>query len=192
MNKAMASITGGDGNVDDMLTSKRLVAVLIGVMLLVLTACEKPPPPLNIKVGQTLPEVAVKDLHRKPATLALATGKVLVVNVWATWCGPCRHEMPSLDRLAQSLDPERFAVVGLSVDTDDHVVREFLIEREVGFENYMDPEMTIANSIFGIRAFPSTLIFGPNGRLLKVIERWREWDTRSMIDQLQSLAAEAA
>lgn len=143
---------------------------------------------MNIKIGQAVPEIAVRDLHGKNATLPLATGKVLILNVWATWCGPCRHEMPSLERLAQTLDHNRFSVVGLSVDTDDHVVREFLIEREVGFTNYMDPEMAIANGIFGVRAFPSTLVFGPDGRLLEVIEGWREWDTGPMIRRMAALA----
>ncbi len=165
---------------------------LAGLLVLVLVnACQQSLPPLKVQSGQVIEQLSVKDLNGKDSTLIMATGKVLVLNVWATWCGPCRHEMPSLDRLAQKLDSSQFLVMGLSVDTDDHVVREFLIERKVSFSNYMDPTMTIANEVFGIRAFPSTLIFAPDGRLLDVIEGWREWDNREMVDRLIGLSQQA-
>jgi len=162
---------------------------LAGLLVLgLVSACQQSLPPLKVQSGQVIEELSVKDLKGKDSTLIVATGKVLVLNVWATWCGPCRHEMPSLDRLSQKLDSSRFLVVGLSVDTDDHVVREFLIERKVSFPNYMDPTMNIANEVFGIRAFPSTFVFAPDGSLLDVIEGWREWDNREMINRLIGLA----
>ncbi|MGD8569317.1 MAG: TlpA disulfide reductase family protein [Gammaproteobacteria bacterium] len=173
-----------------MLTKRFPVAAFVLMLPWLLSSCDKPQPPLNIKVGQALPEINVQDLQGKPATLSLATGKVVILNVWATWCGPCRHELPSLERLAQTLDKDRFSVVGLSVDADDYVVREFLIERKVGFNNYRDPGMSVANDVFGVRAFPSTLVFSPSGQLLEVIEGWREWDTPSMVGKLSSLAAQ--
>ncbi|WP_455365463.1 TlpA disulfide reductase family protein [Kaarinaea lacus] len=154
-------------------------------------ACQQSLPPLKVQEGQVIEELRVKDLKGKDSKLSIATGKVLVLNVWATWCGPCRHEMPSLDRLSQKLDSDKFQVVGMSVDTDDHVVREFLIERKVSFPNYMDPSMTVANEVFGIRAFPSTFLFAPDGRLLEVIEGWREWDNRDMVNRITSLAKPA-
>jgi len=156
--------------------------------MLFATACEKKPPPLKILIGQAVPELPVNDTQGKPAKLSLANGKVIVLNIWATWCGPCRHEMPSLDRLAGILDKQHFEVIGLSVDTDDYVVREFLIERKVGFRNFMDPAMDVTNNIFGIRAFPSTFIFSPKGELLEVIEGWRDWDTEVMVNKISELA----
>ncbi|WP_455209152.1 TlpA family protein disulfide reductase [Kaarinaea lacus] len=151
-------------------------------------SCQRSLPPLKVQPGQVIQELHVQDLRGQDVKLSLATGKVLILNVWATWCGPCRHEMPSLDRLSQKLDRNRFIVAGLSVDTDDHVVREFLIERKVSFINYMDPAMTVANEEFGIRAFPSTFVFAPDGRLLEVIEGWREWDNQRMIQRLTTLS----
>lgn len=168
----------------------KITNTLAGLLVLV-SACQQSLPPLKVQSGQVIEELSVKDLKGQDSTLIVATGKVLVLNVWATWCGPCRHEMPSLDRLSQKLDSSRFLVMGLSVDTDDHVVREFLIERKVSFPNYMDPTMNIANEVFGIRAFPSTFIFAPDGRLLDVIEGWREWDNREMVDRLIGLSQRA-
>ena len=159
--------------------------LLIITTVCLFTACEQPLPPLKLQIGQSLQAVSVKDLKGGDTQLSLATGKVTILNVWATWCGPCRHEMPSLDRLANALDNEKYSVVGLSVDTDDHVVREFLIERKVGFVSYMDPAMEVANQVFGVRAFPSTFVFSPKGQLLDVIEGWRDWDTPAMISKIQ-------
>lgn len=162
-----------------------LVAILVFGFV---AGCQQSLPPLKVQAGQVMKELNVQDLKGKQSKLSLATGKVLILNVWATWCGPCRHEMPSLDRLSQKLDNKQFLVVGLSVDNDDHVVREFLIERKVSFANYLDPTMTVANEVLGIRAFPSTFIFAQDGRLLEVIEGWREWDNLNMINRLTDLS----
>ncbi|WP_455218987.1 TlpA family protein disulfide reductase [Kaarinaea lacus] len=176
-----------------MKASLTLKATIFALMLSAMSACEQSSlPSLKIAQGQRVPDLKVKDLTGNETTLSLASGQVLILNVWATWCGPCRHEMPSLDRLSRSLDSTHYSVVGLSVDTDDHVVREFLIERKVSFPNYMDPAMEVANQVFGIRAFPSTFVFGPDGRLLEVIEGWREWDTPSMVGRITNLANSAS
>ncbi len=167
--------------------------IFFAVVVLIVTAnCQQSPlPALKIQAGNIVPDIEVQDLKGKKTTLPLATGKIVVLNVWATWCGPCRHEMPSLDRLAAMLDDKHYSVVGLSVDTDDHVVREFLIERKVGFTSYMDPSMHVANEVFGIRAFPSTFVFGPDGRLMEVIEGWREWDTPGMVEKFTRIREKA-
>lgn len=166
-----------------------VTSIIICLLCVVIAGCGEPLPALKIQPGEKIADLAVQDLHGNKAKLATQTGKVLIVNVWATWCGPCRHEMPSLDRLSNILDQERFQVIGVSVDTDDHVVREFLIERKVSFVNYMDPGMAIANDLLGLRAFPSTFIIGPRGNLLKVIEGWREWDSKHMVTDIRKFAS---
>lgn len=167
------------------MNSRQIIrAVFFVVLLILIAACESQLPPLKLTKGQSISELAVEDINGNQSSLVLANGKVTVLNVWATWCGPCRHEMPSLDRLANSLDKEKIEVIGLSVDGDDHVVREFLIERKVGFKSYMDPLMKVANNVFGVRVFPSTFIFSPKGELLEVIEGWKEWDTAEMVAKM--------
>src|SRR5262252_7026311 len=68
------------------------------------------------KAPEALPEVKFEDASGKPRTLAEWKGKVILLNLWATWCLPCRKEMPALDRLQRELGSDQFEVVALSVD----------------------------------------------------------------------------
>ena len=164
--------------------SARLIAVL---MLIVLGACEEPPPSLKVRVGQAMPPLLVQDLRNQPATLKPSPGKFLMINVWATWCGPCRHEMPGLLRLAKRLGEDRLELVGLSVDMDEHVVREYLIENNITFPSFLDRDLSEVNGVLGLRVFPSTFFVSPDGTLVKVIEGWRDWDAPELIDSIGDL-----
>ena len=161
---------------------------MIGLCLLA-AGCTKPAPELKVKVAERFPDLQVKDLKNNDVPLNLAMGKITVLNFWATWCGPCRHEMPSLDRLAELLDDTKFRVVGISVDEDNHLVREFLNDQKIYFENYLDDHMTNAKNRIGLRVFPSTFFIGPDGRLLKIVEGWRYWDTLESLSEIKSLAS---
>ena len=163
------------------------MAILLGLCVLA-AACSKSAPELKVKVAERFPDLVVKDFKNNDVSLKLATGKITVLNFWATWCGPCRHEMPSLDRLAELLDDTKFRVVGVSVDQDNHLVREFLNDRKIYFENYLDDHMVNANVLIGIRVFPSTFFIGPDGRLLKIVEGWRYWDTFESLKEIKSMA----
>lgn len=162
----------------------RLFAV---VLLLALSACEDALPPLKLRIGQPVPPMVVQDLHNQSVNLKSSPGKLLMINVWATWCGPCRHEMPSLQRLAARLGNDRLELVGLSVDMDEHVVREYLIENNITFPSFLDRNQREVNGVLGVRVFPSTFFVGPGGELVKVIEGWRDWDTPEMLDTIGAL-----
>ena len=95
--------------------------------------------------------------------------------------------MPSLDKLQKKLGSENYSVVGISIDDDDHLVREFLIERKIEFTNYLDENMTAVKAKIGIRVLPSTIIVSPKGKLLKLIEGGTEWDTPEMLEMIRGL-----
>ena len=73
-------------------------------------------------IGTPLPAFEVTDLGDQPFDLAILRGRVLVLNLWATWCYPCREEMPELQELQAAYDPGELSVVGLSVDTEPSAV----------------------------------------------------------------------
>lgn len=129
-----------------------------------------------------LPAISFADEHGNPLTLDRWRGKVVLLNVWATWCAPCRHEMPTLDRLRAMLGSERFEVVALSIDRAGvGVVRRFF--DEIGIQHlgiFIDATMKASRAlrIFGL---PGTLLIGPDGRELGQLIGPAEWDTPEMV-----------
>ncbi len=170
----------------------RLFDFLLLFAVLTLSACEEGAPPLKVNIGQPLSPMHVQNLHNQAATIKPIPGKLLMINVWATWCGPCRHEMPSLQRLVARLGGDRLALVGLSVDTDERVVREYLIENKIDFPSFLDRNMSEVSAVLGVRMFPSTFFVTPDGVLVKVIEGWREWDTPELTAEIRALLPPAS
>jgi len=112
------------------------------------------------------------------AKLRLATerGKVVFINFWATWCPPCREEMPAMERLWQAQKGQRFVLVAVSVDVDTKNVRPYLEEHKLTFPVGLDPRMDLANA-YGVRAVPSSFIVNRQGYLTAIALGPREWDS---------------
>lgn len=141
--------------------------------------------PQNFVVHQEpkpLPELRFKDDDGHPKSLADFRGKIVLLNVWATWCGPCREEMPTLDRLQAELGGAGFAVVALSIDRAGiDVVRKFF--GEIGIRNlalYID-ESGKALRELGIFGLPVTLLIDREGREIGRLIGPTEWDTPGMV-----------
>lgn len=139
----------------------------------------------------SLAVISFADEHGNPLTLDRWRGKVVLLNVWATWCAPCRHEMPTLDRLQATLGGERFEVVALSIDrVGVGVVRRFF--DDIGIQHlgiFIDTTMKVSRDlrIFGL---PGTLLIGPDGRELGRLVGPAEWDTPEMVAFVESVIAE--
>lgn len=138
-------------------------------------------------VPQPVPDIRFQDAEGRPRTLSDFRGKVVLLNVWATWCAPCRKEMPALDRLQQMLGGPDFQVVALSIDSGGAAaVRRFY--DEIGIRTlatYVDPS-TEATGKLRTLGIPTTLLLDREGR-----ERWRktgpaEWDTPEIIESLRA------
>jgi len=162
-----------------MLDGLRLLMLCV---VLALTACSGP---VQLAEGQQFPEFVLTRLDGGTASPKAFRGKLLVLNVWATWCHPCRQEMPSLERLSRAVDPERMAVIGLAVDDDKRLVQEFILQHHVTFPIFTDTDMRIANGILGINAFPATFLIAPDGKLVGQISGEREWDSPAMMRLLE-------
>lgn len=120
------------------------------------------------------------------ASLADFKGKVVLLNIWATWCGPCRHEMPTLDRLRTLLGGDDFDVVALSIDRGDvEVVRSFF--RETGIENleiYIDHAGKTARAL-KVAGLPTTFLIDRYGRKAGMFVGPAEWDSPDAISFLR-------
>lgn len=135
---------------------------------------------------KTLPEVAFQDDEGKARTLAAFEGKVVLLNLWATWCAPCRHEMPTLSRLQERLGGPEFEVVALSIDrAGPKVVRAFYAE--LGVENlalYVDPTMKAMRALAAI-GLPTTLLLDRQGREVGRLVGPAEWDSPEAVALVQ-------
>ena len=106
------------------------------------------------------------------------SGKTLLINFWATWCLPCRDEMPSLQALSDDLDDEHYAVIGVSIDEDLNLLKEFLLDFNVDFPILQDSGGKILAAQMGVIAYPETIIVSPQGHIVKRISGAREWDAK--------------
>lgn len=113
-------------------------------------------------------------------------GKLVLLNVWATWCLPCREEMPALDRLQARLGGVDFEVVALSIDQAGlKVIREFYDEMKLThLAIFVDPVMSV-NPKLGIVGIPTTLLIDPSGKEIGRIVGPVEWDSRAVIKAIQ-------
>ena len=155
-------------------------------VLLALAGCGQARVPDELSNGSQLPPLMLTGLDGSKVAIDSFRGKFLVLNIWATWCPPCRHELPSLERLHQTLDPQHFSVVGLSVDDDVIQAREYLIDKRISFTSFIDQDMKIASDIFGIRIYPDTLLISPRGVLLRRVAGERQWDDPKIIRAIEA------
>lgn len=160
------------------------------LLILVLSGCSNDPETASDRLvqGEVLPALTLQRLDGAPAdTLSDYRGRLVVLNLWATWCEPCRREMPHLQQLSDTLDPERFAVLGLAQDEDDHLAREYLLDRGVTFARHIDPGGTITTGRLGVQLFPYTLLIAPDGRLIERVGGAREWQRQEVVTLLEEL-----
>jgi thiol-disulfide isomerase/thioredoxin len=133
---------------------------------------------------------AFLDAAGRPVTIGDFRGKTIVLNLWAPWCVPCLQEMPSLDRLAQRLPAEDFAVVAVTKDPVGASPSKATFDRMglMRLALYLDPEGKLAADV-GARGFPTTLVIGRDGAPLAWREGAANWDSDAMVAKLEALAA---
>jgi len=121
-------------------------------------------------------------------SLAQLSGRVVLINFWATWCKPCEDEMPAMQRLYRSLEGSGFELLAISVDEDPGEVRRFRERLGLSFPILWDPDREVAGAYQTFR-FPETLLVGPDG---VVVERYvgeKDWDARAYVERIRRLLA---
>ncbi len=151
-----------------------------------LLGCTKSPIESRLTEGSPFPELSLRTLEGRAVTTGQYAGQALLVNVWATWCAPCRKEMPALERVARAHQDAQLRVIGVSIDDDEHVVRELLLQLGVTFPNYLDPGADVAKRALMLTSYPQTFLVGQDGKLLARVEGARQWDSPSMQDWLHA------
>jgi len=146
------------------------------------------------KPARHLGTLAYMDANKNPVTMDDKSGKIVLFNLWATWCAPCRAEMPALDRLQAQLGGDDFEVVAVNIDTGaGKKVEKFLTETNIqSLALYRDPALATYNSLrkFGLApGLPSTLILDRQGCLAGAMAGPAEWDAPEALSAIRAAIA---
>jgi peroxiredoxin len=147
-----------------------------------------------VAVGSQAPEfkAVTVDGAKRTKTLADYKGKVVLLNVWATWCEPCRVEMPSIEKLHREFGPKGLSVVAVSVDdpgAESRIV-DFTKELGLSFEVLHDPDQAITRS-YQITGYPETFVIARDGTIRKKVIAAADWSSdanRALVRELLGLA----
>jgi len=139
--------------------------------------------PGEVEIGSYLRETTLSGVTQGTSKFSDFKGKPLIINVWASWCGPCRAEMGSLERLAQKYNGRAFNVIGISTDDYRTAAAAFIKQSKVSFENYLDSKLLLENML-GANTIPLTILVDSDGRVLEKVRGAREWDSSEIVDAI--------
>jgi cytochrome c biogenesis protein CcmG, thiol:disulfide interchange protein DsbE len=139
-----------------------------------------------VEKGQTAPEIALKDLSGKAIKLSSLKGKVVLVDFWASWCGPCRESMPFLEKLSKSYRDQGLVVLGVNIDNDADAARKFLKELPVTFAVLTDAEKSAAKA-YAPPTMPSSYLIDRQGKVHVVHAGFRRSDAAKLEAEVKNL-----
>lgn len=143
-----------------------------------------------LRAGARAPEIGLSDLSGNRITIASLRGKVVLVDIWASWCEPCAVEMPVLERLYRQYRGEGFTVVGVSVDSQRrNIDRFFQRHGRVSFPIVHDPSRRVAGA-YATPAMPSSYLIDRNGIVRYTHAGFRASDERILEREIRTLLAE--
>jgi thiol-disulfide isomerase/thioredoxin len=137
------------------------------------------------------PDIMFLDANGERTTLEAFRGKVLVLNLWATWCVPCIKEMPSLDRLEAARGSDKFQVVAVSFDRSMSDARTWYETNAITSLGLYQDSSTAMSHLLGVEGIPVTVIYDPQGRELARLENGAEWDTPEALALIDAVIAES-
>jgi len=145
-----------------------------------------------VAVGRPLPDVVMAGLNGPQRSLSSYRGRPLIINVWASWCEPCRAEAASLERLATSKAGSRYVVIGISTDDYRDEALKWLRYSNARLSHYIDsgPHWTL-ESLLGASHIPLTVLVDAGGRVVARYPGARQWDSVESIRMIERAFASA-
>ncbi len=149
-------------------------------------------PPLTGRPRSAAPGYELPDLEGRNHRLEDLRGRIVLLNFWATWCGPCREELPALDQLASRHAEDGLVVVGISLDrAGREAVAGFLEGRGIGFPVLLDPNSEVGDR-YGVRFYPTSVVIDRQGRLVAHVPSAWDWSAPEVSDWLRAIFDEGA
>ncbi len=140
-----------------------IVLVIAGLLFLLSRSDPNPGlrPPI---IGQPMGSLTLKDLNGENVHLSDYAGKPVLINAWATWCPPCRAEMPDLEKFYEAHQAEGFTLLAVNAGEDSATVSRFIAQEGFSFPVLLDPNTAALNHM-GISSFPTSILIGADGKV---------------------------
>lgn len=143
----------------------------------------------GLGIGQGAPDFALPTADGHNLRLSEYRGKVVMVNFWATWCGPCRQEMPLLDDIHQRYQAAGFELLGVNIDSDSAKATDMARALGVSFPVLLDSKRQVAE-LYRVNSMPLTVIVDRRGNLRYVHEGFQDGAIEAYLDQIRGLLKE--
>jgi peroxiredoxin len=163
-------------------TGLSAAATLVALLACASTAAGvdgSPPAPPFTLTSRAGPEISLASLN----------GQVVMINFWASWCGPCRQEFPALDEIYRKYRPMGFEMIGINVESERSDAERFLGATNVSFPILFDPDNKVSGS-YGVSAMPTTFLVDRQGRLRWQHRAYKPGDEAAYIEQVRALLRE--
>jgi thiol-disulfide isomerase/thioredoxin len=155
----------------------------LGVLLL-LGAAAQAAPSGTVAIGAPLREARLDPLNGPAHRLSDYRGRPLIINLWASWCGPCRAESASLERLAWHDDAQHFRIIGISTDDERAAAAAWLAQSNATIPHFLD-HRTELESMLGANRIPLTVLIDAEGRVVERVYGERVWDSPGEIARIR-------
>jgi peroxiredoxin len=140
-----------------------------------------------LKKGEPAPDFTLPDLDQKMVSLSDYKGKVVLLNIWATWCPPCVEEMPSIERLHQELKDQDFEILAVSIDVlGANAVIPFMKKHNLSFPALTDTKGALKN-LYQTTGVPESIIIDKQGNIAEKIIGARDWASPGAIRLFRNL-----
>ncbi len=170
-------------------------AAVAGILAWVWLAGSRAQP---VAAGYPAPDFEIADAEGNPVSLDDYRGRVVLLNIWATWCAPCLEEMPSMQRLYESFSPDDFEIAAVSIDAPAGASDAagnpggdplaFAARLGLSFPILMDPSGEIQR-VYQTAAVPESFLIGPDGIIYKKVAGATEWDSEANVGLVRRLLA---
>jgi thiol-disulfide isomerase/thioredoxin len=157
--------------------------------LLALLGCLSLPAATGSGAPVAAPEFRLASRAGGEIALSELRGQVVMINFWASWCGPCRAEFPALDEIYRKYQPMGFTMVGINVESDRADAERFLGMRPVSFPIAFDPDNRVSGN-YGVSAMPTTVLVDRQGRLRWQHRAYQPGDEAKYIEQIRAMLRE--
>jgi peroxiredoxin len=145
-----------------------------------------------VKIGDPTPAFNLQTLDGKTINIASYKGKVVLLDFWATWCGPCRRALPELKTLLQKNTGKPLVVISVSADEDAKAVQEFVRANGMTWPQALDSKGNVIYGVFGFESLPSYVLIDAQGRIAYQVKGWAPFSSSALLSQAVSRTLDTA